>query len=47
MNNILIIDDEEPIRDILSSIFEDEGYNTFTAESSEAGLEVLKKEINY
>lgn len=41
--NILIVDDEEPIRDILSSIFEDEGYRTFSAENGEVGLEILKK----
>lgn len=40
--NILIIDDEKPIRDILSSILEDEGYSLFQAESGEDGLEILK-----
>ena len=44
MSSILIIDDEEPIRDILSSILEDEGYKTFTAVSGEVGLKILQKE---
>lgn len=43
MNNILIVDDEKPIRDILSSILEDEGYTTYTAESAESGWELLKE----
>lgn len=42
MKNILIIDDERPIRDILSSILEDEDYILYTAESAEKGWEVLK-----
>ncbi|QEN04810.1 sigma-54-dependent Fis family transcriptional regulator [Thiospirochaeta perfilievii] len=41
--NILIIDDEEPIRNILSSILEDEGYTTYTAASAEDGISVLER----
>ncbi|OQY39339.1 MAG: Fis family transcriptional regulator [Spirochaetaceae bacterium 4572_7] len=42
MNNILIIDDEAPIRDILTSILEDEGYTVYSADSAENGIEELK-----
>lgn len=38
---LLIIDDEESIRDSLSGILEDEGFNTLTASSAEEGLEML------
>ncbi len=41
--NILIIDDEEPIRNILSSILEDEGYATYTAASAEDGISILEQ----
>jgi len=39
---VLIIDDEEGIRESLSGIFEDEGYTVFTASSGEEALKVLK-----
>ncbi|MCE5194811.1 MAG: sigma-54 dependent transcriptional regulator [Nitrospiraceae bacterium] len=39
---VLIVDDEEGIRDSLSGIFEDEGYETITANSAEDALEILK-----
>lgn len=42
MNSILIIDDEEGIRSILSDILQDEGYQVATAEDGIIGLEMLK-----
>ena len=38
---LLIIDDEESIRESLSGILGDEGFNTITAASSEEGLKIL------
>lgn len=38
---LLIIDDEESIRESLSGILEDEGFNTVTAASAEKGLQIL------
>ncbi|HYG99271.1 MAG TPA: sigma-54 dependent transcriptional regulator [Terriglobales bacterium] len=43
MHNILIVDDENGIRQSLKGILEDEGYQASTAESGEAGLEILQK----
>jgi two-component system nitrogen regulation response regulator NtrX len=40
---ILIIDDEDGIRESLSGIFEDEGYTVLTASSGEEGLKLLKE----
>ncbi len=40
---VLIVDDEEGIRDTLSSIFEDEDFSVLTASSGEEGLEVFNK----
>jgi two-component system nitrogen regulation response regulator NtrX len=40
---ILVIDDEQGIRDTLQGILEDEGYNVLTAETSEEGIEIIKK----
>lgn len=42
---ILIIDDEESIRDTLSGILEDEGFSPLTAPSAELGIETLEREI--
>jgi two-component system nitrogen regulation response regulator NtrX len=39
---VLIIDDEEGIRESLSGIFEDEGYAVFTASSGEEALKMLR-----
>ena len=39
---VLIIDDEEGIRESLSGIFEDEGYAVLTASSGEEALKVLR-----
>jgi len=41
---ILLIDDEEVIRDVISRLLERNGYRVFTAEESEAGLKLLKEE---
>jgi DNA-binding NtrC family response regulator len=38
--SVLVIDDEEMIRDITQDLLEDHGYTVFTAESGEKGLEV-------
>ena len=40
---ILVIDDEEGIRDTLQGILEDEGYTVVTAASSEEGMDIIKK----
>lgn len=40
-NTLLIIDDEESIRDSLSGILSDEGFVTFTASSAETGFDLL------
>jgi len=41
---ILVIDDEEGIRDTLQGILEDEDYRVITASSSEEGLELIRRE---
>jgi two-component system nitrogen regulation response regulator NtrX len=46
-DTLLIIDDEESIRDSLSGILTDEGFATLTAPSAEEGLQLLEqKEID-
>jgi len=40
---ILVVDDEEGIRETLKGILEDEGYQIETAASAEEGIELLKK----
>ena len=42
--SVLIVDDEEGIRETLSGIFQDEGYNVMTAGSGEEALKVLKEQ---
>jgi two-component system nitrogen regulation response regulator NtrX len=42
---VMIVDDEEGIRETLSGIFEDEGYDTITAASGEEAVP-LAKEVN-
>lgn len=39
---ILIIDDEAPIRDVLSASLRDEGYQVFLAHDGESGLQALR-----
>jgi two-component system nitrogen regulation response regulator NtrX len=43
MANVLIIDDERSICESLQGVLEDEGYQATTAQSAEAGLDVLHK----
>jgi two-component system, NtrC family, nitrogen regulation response regulator NtrX len=43
MHNILIVDDERGIRDSLSGVLADEGYSASSAESGEAGLDLIRK----
>jgi len=46
-STILIIDDEEPIRDSLSGILVDEGFHPLTAATAEEGLTLLEQhEVN-
>lgn len=42
---ILIIEDEEDIRDILSHYLKKEGFNILEAEDGEKGIEIVKKEF--
>ena len=43
-STVLIVDDEEGIRESLSGIFEDEGYDVLTSSSGEEALRVLKEQ---
>ncbi len=42
MASIVVIDDEQRQREIIKTILDDEGYETFTAASAEEGLELIK-----
>lgn len=42
---VMIVDDEEGIRGTLSGIFEDEGYDTVTADSGEEALRISKEAV--
>ncbi|HMB53555.1 MAG TPA: sigma-54 dependent transcriptional regulator, partial [Thermoanaerobaculia bacterium] len=42
--NILIIDDEDVLQDVLTSLIRREGHTTFSARTGEEGLEVLDRE---
>ncbi|MDA8173794.1 MAG: sigma-54 dependent transcriptional regulator [Nitrospiraceae bacterium] len=44
MSNVLIIDDEENIRESLSDILADEGYHVLTAASAEQGLDSIRRD---
>ena len=44
MSSILVIDDEQGIREIFKDILEDEGYQVFTSADGLKGLEVLQTE---
>ena len=44
MKKILIVDDEDDILEYLSTLFQDNGYETITARDGEEGLELVKKE---
>jgi CheY-like chemotaxis protein len=41
MKRVLIVDDEQDIRDALSDVMECEGYQVFTAENGKQGFEIL------
>ncbi len=43
-DNILIVDDEVNVRQLLSNILKNNGYNTFVAEHGEAALSILEME---
>ena len=43
MHNVLIVDDESGIRESLGGVLEDEGYAVASADSAEAGLDLLEK----
>jgi len=42
---ILVVDDEEGIRETLSAILEDEGYNVITATTGEDALNIFRREV--
>jgi len=43
---ILVIDDEEDVREILKLYLETEGYNILEAENGEVGINILRSEDN-
>ena len=45
MKKILIVDDDPNIIDYLTSLFEDNGYTTFSARDVQEGLDLAKKEV--
>lgn len=45
MKKILIVDDDPNIVDYLTTLFQDNGYNTVAARNSKEALETAKKEI--
>jgi DNA-binding response OmpR family regulator len=42
--NILIVDDEEVLQDVLTSLIRREGHTTFSAYTAEEGLTILSRE---
>ena len=42
--NILVIDDEEILQDVLTSLLQREGFNTFSARTGQEGLDMLARE---
>jgi DNA-binding NtrC family response regulator len=42
--NILVIDDEEILQDVLTSLLQKEGFTTFSATTGQEGLDILAKE---
>lgn len=44
MVKVLVVDDEAPIRRVLAESLRDDGYQVFTAENGEIGLQVLRQE---
>lgn len=45
MINILVIEDEENIRQIISKVIAREGYNVYEASSAEEGLDIIDKNL--
>ncbi|MDH5769175.1 MAG: response regulator, partial [Nitrospirota bacterium] len=43
MSVVLVVDDEPLQREIVKTILDDEGYETYTASSGEEGLKIMKK----
>jgi two-component system, response regulator, stage 0 sporulation protein F len=41
---LLVVDDESGILEEVKEFFEEEGFNVFTADSGEGGIELLKRE---
>lgn len=44
IESILILDDDEVVRDSLKAYFEDRGWKVFAVHSAEAAIELLRKE---
>ncbi len=42
-HSILVVDDEEGIRELLRSVLEEDGYEVFTAENGKRAVEILKE----
>ena len=45
MKSILIVDDEENIRETLKDVLEDEGYAVFLAENGKVALHILDTHV--
>ena len=43
--SILIIDDEQVMRDVLTTLLTEEGYKVFSASNGEEGVEQIKQEM--
>lgn len=41
MSTILVIEDEDAIRELIADILENEGYDVLTAENGQAGIDIL------
>ena len=44
MAKILVIDDEQSVRDLLETLFRRKGYDVVLAESGQKGLELFRRE---
>lgn len=42
--NVLIVDDDEDLRDVIAEDFSDQGYNVFVAESAQEAVKLYSKE---
>ncbi|MBT8198707.1 MAG: response regulator, partial [Acidimicrobiia bacterium] len=45
LNQVLVVDDEEPIRDLVASYLRDEGFDVTEAATGEAALESLDRSV--